>query len=99
MFRRFVGSSLPAIQWGPGVFPRVKRPELDVDHSLQCSAVVKNEWSYTCAPLMRLHEVDILPFTVYKTDKVEFNISKMQRPVTHIAQLMLQGLLLSFSRT
>jgi hypothetical protein len=49
---------------------------------------------------MRLHEVDILPFTVYKTDQAEFNINKMQRPVTHyIAQLLLQAVLLSSSRT
>jgi hypothetical protein len=42
---------------------------------------------------MRLHEVDILRFTVYKTDQLEFNTNKMLRPVTHyIAQLMLQAL-------
>ena len=58
---------------GPGGFPESKQSELDVDHSLQCSAEVKNEWSYNCAPPMRLHEVDILPFTVYKTDEVKFN--------------------------
>jgi len=34
---------------------------------------------------MRLHEVDILPFTVYKTDQVEFNINKLRRTVTYIA--------------
>jgi hypothetical protein len=36
---------------------------------------------------MPLRVVDILPFTVYKTDKVEFNVNEMQRLVTHcIAQ-------------
>jgi hypothetical protein len=85
---------------GPGVFPESKRSEVDVDHWLQCRAEVKNEWSYTCAPPMRLHEVDILPFTEYKTDQVEFNINKLHRPVIHhIAQLILQALLLYFSRT
>jgi len=96
MFRRFVQPFQPAIQWDPGVFLRIKRLELDVDHSLPRSAEFKSEWSYTWASLMRLHEVHILPFT----DQLEFNINKMHRPVTNcMAQLMLQALLLSFSRT
>jgi len=49
---------------------------------------------------MRLHEVDILPFTVYKIDQVEFNVNRMHRLVTpYIAQLMLQAVLLSSART
>jgi len=85
---------------GPGGFPEGKWPELDVDHSLQCNAEVRNEWSYNCTPPMLLHEVDILPFTVYKTDQVECNINKLRITVTYcIAQLMLQALLLSFPRT
>jgi hypothetical protein len=33
-----------------GVFPEVKRPGRDVNHSSQYSAEVKNEWSYTSLP-------------------------------------------------
>jgi hypothetical protein len=32
----------------------VKRPEYEVDHCLPCSGDVQNDWSYSCAPLMRL---------------------------------------------
>ena len=85
---------------GPGGFPEGKRPDLDVDHSLQGSAEVKNVWRYTFTPPMRLYEVNILCFTVYKTDQVELNINKLRRTVNNcIAQLMLQALLLSFRRT
>jgi hypothetical protein len=40
---------------------------------------------------MRLHVVDVLHFTVCKTDKVEFNVDEMQRLVTHTAQVDAAG--------
>jgi hypothetical protein len=37
--------------------PRVKRPGSEADHSLPPSAEVKNEWSYTSIPTVRLYGV------------------------------------------
>jgi len=37
--------------------PGVKRPERESDHSFLYSADVKNLWSYTCTPPVRLHGV------------------------------------------
>jgi hypothetical protein len=39
-------------------FPVVKWPERDADHSPLSSAEVKNEWSYTYTPPIRLRCVD-----------------------------------------
>jgi len=39
------------IQWEPAFFPRVKRPERDVNHWPPSNAEVKNDWSYTSIPL------------------------------------------------
>jgi hypothetical protein len=39
-------------------FTRAKRPDLEVNLSLPCSAKVKNEWSYTPATLRCLNEVE-----------------------------------------
>jgi hypothetical protein len=40
-----------SIQWVTGVlFPRVKCPEREADHSPPFSAEVKSEWSYTYTP-------------------------------------------------
>jgi len=36
---------------------RVKRPGRESDHSPPLSAEIKNEWSYTSTPLLRLHGV------------------------------------------
>jgi hypothetical protein len=38
-----------------GSFPGVKRPEREADHSPPSSVEVKNEWSYTFTPPVRLH--------------------------------------------
>jgi hypothetical protein len=38
-------------------FPRVKRPGREADHSHPSSAEVKNAWSYTPTPPIRLHGV------------------------------------------
>jgi hypothetical protein len=40
-----------------GSFPGVKRPGREADHSPPCSAEVKNAWSYTSTPPIRLHGV------------------------------------------
>jgi hypothetical protein len=48
----------PPIQWVPGaLFLEVKRPKRDADHSPPSSAEVKNKWSYTSTPPVRLHGV------------------------------------------
>jgi hypothetical protein len=40
-----------------GSLPRVKRPEREADHSPPSSAEVKNAWSYTSTPPIRLYGV------------------------------------------
>jgi hypothetical protein len=53
MFSEF--SRLP-IQWIRGALTlRIKRPGCEADHSPQSSAEVKNAWSYTSTPPIRLH--------------------------------------------
>jgi hypothetical protein len=48
----------PPIQWVPGALSLgVKRPRCEADHSPPSSAEVKNVWSYTCTPPIRLHGV------------------------------------------
>jgi hypothetical protein len=57
-FKAALGSTQPPIQWIP-VAPSlgVKRPGREADHSPPSSAEVKNAWSYTSIPLIRLHGV------------------------------------------
>jgi hypothetical protein len=43
-----------------GSFPGVKRPEHEVDHSPPSSAEIKNAWSYTSTPPIRLHGVVLI---------------------------------------
>jgi hypothetical protein len=51
----------PPIQWVPGAFPLgVRRPGRETDHSLPSSAEVKNAWSYTSTPPIRLHGVGLV---------------------------------------
>jgi hypothetical protein len=40
-----------------GSFPGVKRPGREADKSPPCSAEVKNVWSYTSTPPVRLHSM------------------------------------------
>jgi hypothetical protein len=48
----------PPIQWVPGVLSlRVKRPGREAYHSPPSSGEVKNAWSYTSTPPIRLHSV------------------------------------------
>jgi hypothetical protein len=48
----------PPIQWVPGaISPGVKRQGREADHSPPSSAEVKNVWSYTFTPPLRLHGV------------------------------------------
>jgi hypothetical protein len=55
-FRTALGPTQPPIQWARGVLSLgVKRPEREADHSHPSSAEVKNEWSYTSTPPIRLH--------------------------------------------
>jgi hypothetical protein len=48
----------PPIQWISRTFiPDIERPEREADHSPPTSAKVKNSWSYTSTPPLRLHGV------------------------------------------
>jgi len=40
-----------------GSYPGAKRPGREADHSTPSSAEVKNVWSYTSTPAVRLHDV------------------------------------------
>jgi hypothetical protein len=51
------------IQWEPAFFPRVKRPERDVNHWPPSNVEVKREWSYTSIPPICLYGVDKENFT------------------------------------
>jgi hypothetical protein len=53
--RPALGPTQPPIQWVPGSFPGVKRPRREADHSSPSSAEVKNAWTYTSTPPIRLH--------------------------------------------
>jgi hypothetical protein len=49
--RPVLGPTQPPIQWVPGtLFPGVKRPGLEADHSPPASAEVKKTWLYTSTP-------------------------------------------------
>jgi hypothetical protein len=51
-------STQPPIQWVPGpLSPRINWLGREADHSPPCSAEVKNAWSYTSTPPIRLHGV------------------------------------------
>jgi hypothetical protein len=56
--RTALGPTQPLIQWVQGAISLgVKRPGREADHSLRYSAEVKNAWSYTSTPPIRLHDV------------------------------------------
>jgi hypothetical protein len=56
IFRRALGTTQPPIQWVPGALSLgVKRPGRGGDHSHPSSAEVKNTWSYTSPPPIRIH--------------------------------------------
>jgi hypothetical protein len=56
--RPALGPTQSRIQWVPGgPFLGVKRPGREADHSLPSNADVKNAWSYTSTPPVRLHIV------------------------------------------
>jgi hypothetical protein len=40
------------------LFPKVELPVLDIDPSHAFSVEIKNEWSYTSAPSIRIHNLD-----------------------------------------
>ena len=48
----FLGPTQPHIQWFPKLFPRVKRPGNEIDHSPPSSVEIKTDWRYT---LILLH--------------------------------------------
>jgi hypothetical protein len=55
-----LGPTQAHMQLVPGVLTLgVKRPGREADHSPPSSADVKNSWSYTSTPQMRLHGVVI----------------------------------------
>jgi hypothetical protein len=56
--RTALGPTQPPIQWVPGAPSLgVKWPGREADHSPPSSAKVKNAWSYTSTPPIRLHGV------------------------------------------
>ena len=55
---------LTFLQWVPGSFSGVKRPDREADHSPPSSTEVKNEWSYTSIPVF-LRGVHKDTFTFY----------------------------------
>jgi hypothetical protein len=56
--RPALGSTQPPIQWVPGDLSQgVKLPGHEAHHSSPSSAEVKNAWSYTSIPPIRLHGV------------------------------------------
>jgi hypothetical protein len=56
--RLALGSTQRPIQWIPGTLSLgVKRPGREADHSPPSSDEVKNAWSYTSTPTIRLHGV------------------------------------------
>jgi hypothetical protein len=56
--RPALGPTKPLIQWVTrALSPGVKRPWREADHSPPSSAEVKNAWSYTSTPPIRLHGV------------------------------------------
>ena len=63
----FFSANRPALLWGPssllfngyqGSLPGAKRLGREVSHLPPSNVEVKNEWSYTCSPPIRLHGVD-----------------------------------------
>jgi hypothetical protein len=51
------GPSSLLFNWYQGLFPGVKQPRCEADHSPQSSAEVKNEWRYTYTLCLCLHGV------------------------------------------
>ena len=58
MSRPTLGPTQHPIQWVPRLFPGSNRLESEVNHLPSSSADVKNEWSHTYSPSIRLHGVD-----------------------------------------
>jgi hypothetical protein len=53
-----LGPTQPPIKWVPrALSPVIRQPKRDADHSPPSSAEVKNAWSYTSTPPIRLHGV------------------------------------------
>jgi hypothetical protein len=58
MSRTALGPTQPPIQWAPGALSLgVRRPGREGGHSPLSSAEVKNAWSYTSTPAIRLHGI------------------------------------------
>jgi hypothetical protein len=56
--RTALGPTQPPIQWVPGALSLgLKRQGREADHSPPSSAEVKEAWSYTSTPLIRLYGV------------------------------------------
>jgi hypothetical protein len=56
--RKALGLTQPPIQWEPGALSLgLRRPGREANHSPPSSAEVKNAWSYTSTPPIRLHGV------------------------------------------
>jgi hypothetical protein len=63
--RPALGPTQPPIQWALGALSLgVKWLECEADHSPLSGAEVKNAWSYTSTPPIRLHGTGTLPYLI-----------------------------------
>ena len=68
--RPFLGSIQPPGQCVPELFLSGKAAVAEVNHSSPPNAEVKNEWSYTSTPSIRLRGVDRDNFTLFREDSL-----------------------------
>jgi hypothetical protein len=77
-----LGPIQPPVRWVPRALSvGVKRSVREADHSLPSSAEVKNAWSYTCIPPIRLHGV-VLSLNKHRdncTSTIQFLVGKLAR--------------------
>jgi hypothetical protein len=72
--RTALGPTQLPIQWVTGDLPLgVKQPEREADHSPPYSAEVKNEWSYTSSPPIRLNGM-MLNLKIIETTLLYFTL-------------------------
>jgi hypothetical protein len=74
--RPALGPTQPPIQWVPGALSLwVRRPGREADQSPPPSAEVKNGWSYTSTPPIRLHGV-VLSYSTGTTLALPYSLKQ-----------------------